>query len=76
MGAASIAHVTQRQSRVASAAGRGGQLCGSKCPFPFLGLSYPLWKMRDMEEICFFAFLFLGDGLDPCLLYSVTNLRP
>ena len=22
------------------------------------------------------AFLFLGDGLDPCLLYSVTNLRP
>ena len=23
-----------------------------------------------------FAFLFLGDGLDPCLLYSVTNLHP
>ena len=22
----------------------------------------------------FFAFLFLGDGLDPCLLYKVTNL--
>ena len=23
----------------------------------------------------FFAFLFHGDGLDPCLLYNVTNLR-
>ena len=23
-----------------------------------------------------FAFLFLGDGLDHCLLYNVTNLRP
>ena len=25
---------------------------------------------------CFSAFLFLGDVLDPCLLYSVTNLCP
>ena len=24
----------------------------------------------------FMAFLFLGDGLDPCLLYSATNLIP
>ena len=24
----------------------------------------------------FFAFLFHGDGLDPCLLYNVTNLIP
>ena len=24
----------------------------------------------------FFAFLFHGDGLDPCLLYNVMNLRP
>ena len=23
-----------------------------------------------------FAFLFLGNGLDPCLQYSVTNLHP
>ena len=23
------------------------------------------------EPFCFFAFLFLGDGLDPCLLYNV-----
>ena len=25
---------------------------------------------------CFFAFLFHGDGLDPCPLYNVTNLIP
>ena len=23
-----------------------------------------------------FAFLFLGDGLDPCLLYNVMSLHP
>ena len=28
------------------------------------------------QPVCFFAFLFLGDGLDPCLLYSVTNVHP
>src|SRR5574340_580771 len=28
------------------------------------------------QSFCFFAFLFHGDGLDPCLLYNVTNLRP
>ena len=26
------------------------------------------------QPFCFFAFLFLGDGLDPCLLYNVMNL--
>ena len=26
--------------------------------------------------LLFFAFLFHGDGLDPCLLYNVTNLCP
>ena len=26
--------------------------------------------------ILLFAFLFLGDGLDPCLLYNVTNFHP
>ena len=25
-------------------------------------------------EVEIFAFLFHGDGLDPCLLYNVTNL--
>ena len=28
------------------------------------------------QPFCFYAFLFLGNGLDPCLLYSVTNLHP
>ena len=28
------------------------------------------------QPFCLFAFLFLGDGLDHCLLYNVTNLRP
>ena len=26
------------------------------------------------QPFSFFAFLFLGDGLDPCLLYNVTDL--
>ena len=30
----------------------------------------------DLIPFCFFAFLFLGDGLDPCLLYNVMNLHP
>ena len=28
------------------------------------------------QPFCLFAFLFLGDGLDPCLLYNVTNPHP
>ena len=28
------------------------------------------------ELFSFFAFVFHGDGLDPCLLYSVTKLSP
>ena len=28
------------------------------------------------QPFCFFGFLFHGDGLDPCLLYNVTNLLP
>src|SRR5574341_432995 len=28
------------------------------------------------QPFCFFAFVFHGEGLDPCLLYNVTNLRP
>ena len=28
------------------------------------------------SHFAFFAFLFLGDGLDACLLYNVTNLCP
>src|SRR5574339_605051 len=28
------------------------------------------------QPFCFFTFLFLGDGLDHCLLYNVMNLHP
>ena len=28
------------------------------------------------QPFCFYAFIFLGDGLAPCLLYNVTNLHP
>ena len=31
-------------------------------------------KVSSDSHFAFFAFLFLEDGLDPCLLYSVTNL--
>ena len=33
-------------------------------------------KTSSDRHFAFFAFLFLGDGLDPCLLYNVMNLRP
>ena len=38
----------------------------------FISLRYKLLS-SDIHKICFFAFLFLGDGLDHCLLYNVTN---
>ena len=31
-------------------------------------------KASPDSHFTFFAFLFHGDGLDPCLLYNVTNL--
>ena len=37
-------------------------------------LSYFSGLLR--QPFCLFAFLFLGDGLDHCLLYNVTNLCP
>ena len=33
-------------------------------------------KASSDSQFAFFAFLFVGDGLDACLLYSVTNLHP
>ena len=33
-------------------------------------------KDSSDNDFAFFAFLFLGDGLDPFFLYNVTNLRP
>ena len=48
--------------------------------FPFLLclslLFYSQLFVRPPQTFCLFAFLFLGDGLNPCLLYNVTNLRP
>ena len=40
----------------------------------FSFLSY-LWGLLR-QSFCLFAFLFLGDGLDHCLLYNVTNVLP
>ena len=34
-----------------------------------------LFVRPPQTTFCLFAFLFHGDGLDPCLLYNVTNLR-
>ena len=39
---------------------------------PFTAICYT----SSGSHFAVFAFLFLGDGLDPCLLYSVTNLYP
>ena len=49
--------------------------------FPFL---LCLWRLLFAQlfvrpprtTICHFPFLFLGDGLDHCLLYNVMNLHP
>ena len=35
-----------------------------------------LFVRPPQTAILLFWFLFQGDGLDPCLLYNVTNLRP
>ena len=49
--------------------------------FPFL-LCFLLFFFSQIfvrtpqTVILIFAFLFLGDSLDPCLLYNVTNLCP
>ena len=32
-------------------------------------------KLKDLHHLKYY-FLFYGDGLDPCLLYNVTNLHP
>ena len=35
-----------------------------------------LFVRPHQKPFCLFAFLFLGDALDHCLLYNVTNLCP
>ena len=42
--------------------------------FGFSSFHSYLWGLLR-QPFCFFAFPFLGDGLDFCLLYNVTNLR-
>ena len=45
----------------------------------FLFASLPftaICKATPDGHFAIFAFLFHGDGLDPCLLYNVTNLSP
>ena len=41
------------------------------------GAYYTEWsKLEIKTPFWYFAFLFLGDGVDSCLLYNVTNLHP
>ena len=40
------------------------------------GVALRAGELLPRQPFCFFALLFHGDGLDPCLLYSVTNLCP
>ena len=46
-------------------------------PLPLATLLFsPIYKASSGNHFAFFAFRFLGDGLDHCLLYNVTNLHP
>ena len=58
-----------------------GTLHSNGCMFPFLLcfslLFFSQLFVRPPQPAIFFnAFLFHGDGLDPCLLYNVANLSP
>ena len=45
--------------------------------FAFLFSSFHSYLYGLLRQpFCFFAFLFLGDGLDHCFLYNVMNLHP
>ena len=46
-------------------------------PLPLVSLLFSAictGSLQKRQPFCFFAFIFLGDGLDFCLLYNVTNL--
>ena len=46
-------------------------------PLPLASLLFSaISKPSSDNHFAFFAFLFLGDGLDHYLLYNVTNLSP
>ena len=45
--------------------------------FAFYFSSFHSYLSGLLRQPCyFFAFLYLGDGLDSCLLYNVLNLQP
>ena len=46
-------------------------------PLLFTSLLFiAICKASSDSHFAFFAFLFHGDGLDPCLLYNVMNFHP
>ena len=45
-------------------------------PLLFASLLFTAICKASSMSFCLFAFIFLGDSLDPCLLYNVTNLCP
>ena len=46
-------------------------------PFPFASLLFSaICKASSDSYFAFLHFFFLGNGLDPCLLYNVMNLHP
>ena len=45
-------------------------------PLLFTSLLFKLFKASSDSHFAFFAFLFLGDDLDPYILYSGTSLIP
>ena len=49
----------------------------SSSPLLFISFLFTaICKAFSDSYFAFFEFLFLGDGLDPCLLYIITNLCP
>ena len=58
------------------------QLCIQMLISFFLSFAFHFFSFHSYlsgllrQPFCFFAFLFLGDGLEPCLLYNVMNLCP
>ena len=45
-------------------------------PLPFASLLFSVICKASSDSHFAFLHSFLGDGLDPCLLYSVTKLHP
>ena len=55
----------------------GFLICPCYSPLLLASLLFTaIYKTSSDSHFAFFEFLFLGDGLDPCLLYNVMNLHP